>query len=345
MIDLPELLILDVGHGNCAVLQDADTTTVIDCPPSSILVEVLERQGIDIVDNILISHSDVDHAGGLPNLLKKVFIRNVYVNPDADKRGARGNLWKGIRIALGLAQEKGTIVHPSLTASLSKKINSGQVAIEILSPSVEIALGGAGGEDLAGRKLTSNSMSVVIGLVHDFYRVALLPGDMDEIGLDNLLEKHQNIEAHILIFPHHGGAPGKNIEYRDFASKLCGHVQPSLVVFSHGRNRYQNPRKDIMQGVIVATPNAHVMCTQLSKKCAAASPVSDFSQLTNLPAAGMLNDYCCGGTIVVEINGKQTTYLPSLSEHRKFVTDKIKVPTPLCLDAISNIGSSALSVL
>src|SRR5260370_9492084 len=118
MIDLPELLILDVGHGNCAVLQDADTTTVIDCPPSSILVEVLERQGIDIVDNILISHSDVDHAGGLPNLLKKVFIRNVYVNPDADKRGARGNLCKGIRIALGLANEKRTIVNPSSTATL-----------------------------------------------------------------------------------------------------------------------------------------------------------------------------------------------------------------------------------
>ncbi len=330
MIDLPELLILDIGHGNCAILQDADTTTIIDCPPSSTLVEVLERQSIDTVENILISHSDVDHAGGLPNLLKKVFVRNVYVNPDADKRGARGNLWKGIRIALSLAREEGTIVHPSLTTSLSKQIYAGQVAIEILSPSVEIALGGAGGEDLAGRKLSSNSMSVVIGLVHQSYRVALLPGDMDEIGLDNLLKKQQNIEAPILIFPHHGGTPGGE-DCQEFAFKLCSLVQPSLVVFSHGRNRFQNPRNDVMEGVVLAAPNAHVMCTQLSKKCAAVPSFSNCSHLTNLPAAGFISDSCCGGTILVKINGKQTGYMPSLSEHRAFVTDKMKVPTPLCL--------------
>ncbi len=268
MIDLPELLILDIGHGNCAILQDADTVTVIDCPPSATVVEVLERQGIDTVDNILISHSDVDHAGGLPNLLKKVFVRNVYVNPDADKRKAKGNLWKGVRIALGLAEERGTIVHPSLTTSLSQKFNSGQVAIEILSPSSITALGGIGGDDLDGRTQNSHSMSVVIGLVHDSYRVALLPGDMDENGLDNLLKKQQNIEAHILIFPRHGGTPGKNVDCQDFATKLCKHVQPNLVVFSHGRNRFQNPRNDIMEGVVLAALNAHVMCTQLSKNVA-----------------------------------------------------------------------------
>lgn len=331
MIDLPELLILDIGHGNCAILQDADTVTVIDCPPSATVVGVLERQGIETVDNILISHSDVDHAGGLPNLLKKVFVRNVYANPDADKKGAKGNLWKGVRIALGLAEERGTIVHPSLTTADSKKINSGQVIIEILSPSSIIALGGVTGDDLDGRTQSSNSMSVVIGLVHDSYRVALLPGDMDENGLDNLLKKQQNIEAQILVFPHHGGTPGKNVDCRDFATKLCGCVQPNLVVFSYGRNRYRNPRKDIMQGVVLAAPNAHVMCTQLSKKCGVASPFSDFSHLTNLPAAGFIRDNCCGGTIVVEINGKQTRYMPSQNEHRAFVTDKMKVPTPLCL--------------
>jgi len=134
MMDLPELLILDIGHGNSAILQDQDTNTVtiIDCPPSSTLVEVLERQGINRIDNVLISHSDVDHAGGLPLLLKDFSVNHVYVNPDAEKRGVKGNLWKGIRIALGVAEEKGTKVHPSLTASLSKQIYAGQVVIEIL---------------------------------------------------------------------------------------------------------------------------------------------------------------------------------------------------------------------
>ncbi len=330
-MDLPELLILDIGHGNCAILQDIDTVTIIDCPPSSTLVEVLERQGIDTIDNVLISHSDVDHAGGLPLLLKDFSVNNVYVNPDAEKRGAKGKLWKGVRIALGAAEEKGTNVYPSLTASLSKKIYAGQVVIEILSPSSTVALGGAGGDDLEGRTQSSNSMSVVIGLVHDSNRVALLPGDMDDIGLDNLLKKHQNIEANILVFPHHGGVPGKNVDCRHFALKLCNLVKPSLVVFSHGRNRHRNPRKDIMEGVVLAAPNAHVMCTQLSKTCAAIVPLSDFDHLTNLPAAGSIDDSCCGGTIVIKLDGTKTQYMPLLAAHRKFVMDDTKVPTPLCL--------------
>lgn len=331
MMDLPELLILDIGHGNCAILQDTDTVTIIDCPPSSTLVEVLERQGIDTIDNVLISHSDIDHAGGLPLLLKDFFVNNVFVNPDAEKRGKKGKLWKGVRIALSVAEEKGTNVHPSLTASLSKKIYAGQIVIEILSPSSAVALGGAGGDDLEGRTQSSNSMSVVIGLVHDSNRVVLIPGDMDDIGLDNLLKKHQNIQAEILVFPHHGGLPGKNVDCRNFALKLCELVKPNLVVFSHGRNRHRNPKRAIMEGVILAAPNAHVMCTQLSKTCAATVPLSDFNHLTNLPAAGFMDDSCCGGSIRVKIDGAKTQYTPLLAAHRQFVMDDTKVPTPLCL--------------
>lgn len=33
MMDSPELIILDVGHGNCALIRDANDAMVIDCPP------------------------------------------------------------------------------------------------------------------------------------------------------------------------------------------------------------------------------------------------------------------------------------------------------------------------
>jgi len=328
---LPELLILDIGHGNCTILRDTGGVTVIDCPPSSILVEVLERYDIDTIDHILISHSDIDHAGGLPNLLKNIFVQNIYVNPDAEKKGARGNLWKGVRIALEQAEQEGTCIHPSLTTVLSKKISSGQIEIEILSPSTGVALGGAGGDDLEGRRLSSNSMSVVIGLVHDSYRIALLPGDMDSVGLDNLLKKQKDIKAHILVFPHHGGGPG-NGDKQDFAFKISNLVQPHLVIFSLDRNRYENPRDDIMKGVVLASPTAHIMCTQLSRKCAAHTPNSNFVHLNNLPAAGYSDDRCCGGTILVKINGKLTKYMPLLMDHRKFVTNSYLVPSPICLN-------------
>ncbi len=324
MIELPELIILDVGHGNCALLRDTQAITMIDCPPTSIVLDVLETLNIDTIDHVLISHADFDHTGGLPNLLTRTTVHNVYINPDANKKSQS---WRGIRIALERAEERGTIIR-SLTSSKSRKILSGQVEIEILAPSLGVALGGSGGQDLEGRKLTSNAMSVVIGLIHDTQRIALLPGDMDEIGLDNLLRKHEYIEAQILVFPHHGGNPGTIYEYQ-FAQKLCNAVHPRLVVFSHGRNQLLNPRKDIMQGVNIASPHAHILCTQLSRHCAMALPTSEFTHLTNIPASGHSDNSCCGGAISITINGEQTSYAPLLAGHRAFIGNKIA--TPLCL--------------
>ncbi|HEV2583348.1 MAG TPA: hypothetical protein VGT44_20990, partial [Ktedonobacteraceae bacterium] len=186
------------------------------------------------------------------------------------------------------------------------------------------------------RKLASNSMSAVIGLVHDSHRIALLPGDLDELGLENLLMDQGNIEASVLIFPHHGGSANSRDNY-NFSRKLCSLVNPRLVIFSfergrlYGKHRTENPRDDIMRGIISSCPNAHIMCTQLSGKCAAKNPNSDFSHLTNLPALGSTNDSCCGGTMRIRINGNQTTYSPQRSSHAAFISDSSNVPTPMCL--------------
>lgn len=334
MMDLPELIVLDVGHGNCAVLRDTDAITVIDCPwPATVLVQTLEILDINVIDHVLISHADIDHAGGLPTLLSKIKVRNVHINPDASKRGPR---WEEVRRAIALHSKLGTKVHRALGAEVSKEINSGEVEIEILAPSLEEGLSGASGEDRKRRKLDSNSVSAIIGLIHNSHRVVLLPGDLDEIGLDNPLMDQENIEAAILIFPHHGGSANSTDNY-NFARKLCSLVKPKLVIFSlergrlFGKNHSENPRDDIMKGVIAASPDAHIMCTQLSGKCAAKIPNSDFSHLSNMPALGFASDSCCGGTIIIAINGKQTTYVPLLSSHRAFISNPDKVPTPMCL--------------
>ncbi|HZS75398.1 MAG TPA: MBL fold metallo-hydrolase [Ktedonobacteraceae bacterium] len=333
MMDLPELIVLDVGHGNCAILRDTEAITVIDCPPTTTLVETLEALDISAIDHVLISHADIDHAGGLPTLLGKIHVRNVYINPDASKRGTR---WAEIRTALAFYNKAGTKVHRALGAEISKQIHSGQVEIEILAPSLEEGLSGAGGEDRNRRALASNSVSAVIGLIHRSHRVAILPGDLDEIGLDNLLKDQNNIEASVLIFPHHGGSAGTTNNLQ-FAQKLCSMVKPELLIFSFARkhtarnNQSEYPRDDIIKGVRFAIPETHIMCTQLSRKCAPKIPLSDFSHLTTLPARGFDSDSCCGGTIIIKINGKQTTYFPQRSSHHAFISNPTLVPTPLCL--------------
>jgi len=83
-----KLTILDVGHGNCAILQDAHGVIVIDTGPGSHLLEYLDQQRIKRIDTILISHSDKDHIGGLAGLLTQedVEIGRICLNTDAIKR-------------------------------------------------------------------------------------------------------------------------------------------------------------------------------------------------------------------------------------------------------------------
>jgi len=92
----------------------------------------------------------------------------------------------------------------------------------------------------------------------------LLPGDMDWVGLDNLLEACPQPNARVLVFPHHGGTPHGGRE-REFARTHVPGVKPELVLFSIGRGVHNTPRPEIVAGVRAAAPSAHVMCTQLSK--------------------------------------------------------------------------------
>jgi len=334
-MSLPELAILDVGQGNCAILQDTKAVTVIDCPPGTVLLKTLESLGISSVDQVLISHADQDHAGGLVTLLGSIQVRNVYINPDADKRS---KTWKETRIALDLAKYNGTEVHIGLTSSLSGKIESGDVEIEILASSIALALSGAGGEDPEGRPLTSNSMSAVIGLIHDSHRIALLPGDLDDVGLENLLNKCEDIEAQILIFPHHGGLPGSG-DAQQFAQRLSGLVKPRLVIFSHDRDLFDFPREEIIRGVLSAAPDVHIVCTQLSRRCSTELSGIYFDHLTTLPSKGRAKGKCCGGSILVKIDGMRTTYSPMLTLHRAFVADNKIVLQPMCLQHIGKTKS------
>jgi len=80
---LPELLILDVGHGNCAILRDTQGVSVVDCgKDGSTLVSTLRHLRINEVHHVLISHADIDHIGGLPQLLETFPVHNIYMNPD-----------------------------------------------------------------------------------------------------------------------------------------------------------------------------------------------------------------------------------------------------------------------
>jgi beta-lactamase superfamily II metal-dependent hydrolase len=325
VVALPLLTILDVGHGNSAVLQDENGVVLIDAGTrNSVLEYLLERQ-IKRIDFILISHADKDHLEGLVALLgvKEVEIGKVRVNTDSSKKSA---LWDDVLYDLNQRRENGEIDFEPVLTSTDAIYKSGPIQLDVLAPSSYLAGKGAGSEDRQGRPLTSNSVSAVVRITQDGVPVALFPGDLDYIGLANLIESGKGFEAPILIFPHHGGKAGTP-DLAAFAAELTARVKPEVVIFSIGRNKHLNPRPEIVDAIRNARSEVWIACTQLSKHCSATLPSESPPHLVNGFAKGKEGRQCCAGTIVVPLQHEKNM-LPVFSGHQSFIS--ANAPRALC---------------
>ena len=320
------LSILDVGHGNCAVLRRLDHIIVIDAGQKSALLEFLESTKTTRVDVVLVSHADADHIGGLLGLLTcgKFSFGEIRLNSDALKES---KAWDDLLFVLDEMRQAGEVqFSPSLTTGDSGRFNHGDVSVEILAPSGYLAGKGPGGLDRNERKITSNTISAVIKIVKDGNPIALLTGDLDDVGLANIAEGGVDIKASLLVFPHHGGRSGV-ADPVDFAHALYDLVQPSIVAFSMGRDRFENPRPDIVRALKNRREDIRIMCTQLSKHCAPELPVHMPDHLSDAFSQGRERRKCCAGTMVISFENP-AALLPASDLHRAFIAKY--APKALC---------------
>ena len=320
------LAILDVGHGNSSVLIDSEGVVVIDTGLGSSLSDYLIEKKIATIDTVLLSHADDDHISGLVHLLssRKFHIRSVHLNPDSAQRSRR---WDDLLYELDRTDLKGELdFNTTLTRGSEEKFDSMKVQIEILGPSKYLAARGPGNTDRQGRKLTSNSVSVVTRLLKDGNPIALLPGDLDHIGLDDIRASGVDATAPIVVFPHHGGRTGST-DMAAFAKDLCEITSPMMVIFSIGRGRHGTPRPEIVAAVREELSDVWIACTQLSEHCASGLPTSSPEHLNDAFAKGREGRKCCAGTIVIDLDNINAIF-PDRSDHQAFITEV--APTALC---------------
>jgi len=333
-----DILILDVGHGNSAVIAGEGSVVVIDAPPDDTLLRVLRQRRLLTIDHLLLSHADEDHIGGAVPLLvaRDVEVRHVHVNPEAARR-TRG--WERLIVALEDARKRtGTRTHPELSDNTGPAISFGHCSIEVLFPAASVALRGVGGV-LEGERLTANSMSAVVRVETDDGRSVLFAGDIDSIALDSMRERDISLRAGVLVYPHHGGRALNQRTPQDeqaFAAALTDAVDPAVVAFSLGRMRFTNPRADVIKGVRDARGNARIVCTQLSRRCAV-SPGTTFAHLIDDPSSGATQMLCCAGSLRV---GEQGGVLPEEGAHVRFIEENVENPMCLSKDLTASHGAA-----
>ncbi len=324
----PRFVILDVGHGSAAVIASEDGVIAIDAGPGTGLLEFLLREGIPRVDVVLISHADEDHIRGLIALLAAaiVSVGRVCLNTDSEKES---NLWESLLYQIESARASGGLDEFSvgLTPSRSGSFDIGRVSVEIAAPSEYLAARGPGSTDHKERPLTAHSVSAVVRLLVDGRPVLLVPGDLDQVGLDNLAESGVPTDAPIVVFPHHGGKPGR-ADMATFARQLCTLTGASTYVFSIGRGKHRTPQPKIIDAVRRSCVGARIACTQLSQRCAADVPHHGPTHLAHVYASGAATGTCCAGSIVVSLDGDDLDISPAASAHAAFLTTD--VPGALC---------------
>lgn len=320
----PSLTVLDVGHGSCAVLNEADRTVVFDAGPKSGLLEYLLQQRITKIDLVLISHADEDHIGGLIALLatNSFDIKVIRLNTDSLKGS---DIWNDLAFELDELSRNGKLDYsPALTVADNGKFDSANVKVEILGPSTFLATKGPGGKDADGRKITTNSISAVIRLQCKGHAVVLLTGDMDQIGIDELKRTGSSIEADVLVFPHHGGKGAADMA--KFSAELYASVKPKWVLFSIGRGMHGTPIPEVIAEARKIA-DLKISCTQLSEHCSAAPPGQDHTHLSPIFARGRDSRHCCAGSITIPLDPAETAF-PVWDEHQQFITSS--APTALC---------------
>lgn len=305
----PEVYILDVGHGNCAILRTAEGAVVIDAPSDPVVATMLDELGIEKISNLIVSHADSDHLSGAISILmdNRRPVQDVHVNPDRRDTST----WYRFRAAAKDANRRGTRIHSVLNNEDPGTIRLQDVEVCVLHPWSWNCLATVDGADLDGSQQNSNSMSGVVLIKYKGEPVCLLAGDAERSSLTSMLAEGTDLKASVLVFPHHGGhsGRGRGAEQRkanlDFARSLTRAVAPEYVLFSLGRAKHRNPQVEIVTGVREASNeighNTHIACTQLSMNCAALLPGLSRDGIDKR-SAGERNKLCCAGTVVVPLD-------------------------------------------
>ena len=219
---------LDVGQGDCILIHTNNEKLMIDTGPRSdsfdagarIIVPYLMEKRISSLDMLLLTHEDLDHAGGAGYLLANIPVKVVAI-PEV-RAEAELAIWRhSIPPAILYSKEK--LI--GLQAGDYLDFASG-LKVKVLAP-VD-----------ASKENVSNTHSLVLLLDYLGYRI-LLTGDMDKEEMQELMDRGESWDADFLKVPHHGSKGSFDAQWFDS-------MAPRAVFITVGPNRFGHPAQEVL---------------------------------------------------------------------------------------------------
>lgn len=158
------------------------------------------------LDGVVISHADADHYNAAPGVLERFPTTAVYYSPIMFREDSAALE----KLAAAIKASGAKIIEVSSESTIT---NRNGVAMHLLHPPPGGVVGG------------DNANSIVLLLEYE-NRVLLLPGDLEDAGLRNVLLQPP-IDCDIIMAPHHGSIRSNPIEFANWS-------QPEHVIISGG---------------------------------------------------------------------------------------------------------------
>lgn len=237
-----EIHFLDVGQADCTLVKCDGYTMLIDTgldDQGTKIQNYLQKQGIDRLDYLVLTHPDADHIGSADVVMTKFEIGTIFMSNFEKETKTYKNLFKLI--------EENQIHY--LSPAVGNVYALGSASFQILAPNREY-------DD-------PNDASIALLITHG-ENTFLFTGDAEKASEEDMLNNGLSLAADVFHAGHHGSKTSNTQEFIDavmprYAVISCGidnsYGLPDAEVLNRFREKEMMVYRTDEQGTIVATSN------------------------------------------------------------------------------------------